>query len=84
MEPKVEEHPLDSVPEAGTSNILKTLWFPTSTTPPRNLARLSMDVPSCSVSSGISLWSHSKTDRIGWNSVSLSAEEESWKYDSHS
>ena len=33
MEPKVEEHPLDSVPEAGTSNILKTLWFPTSTTP---------------------------------------------------
>ncbi|KAI4534936.1 hypothetical protein MG293_015796 [Ovis ammon polii] len=25
--------PLDSVPEAGTSNILKSLWFPTSTTP---------------------------------------------------
>ncbi|XP_055409512.1 cationic amino acid transporter 3-like [Bubalus kerabau] len=33
MEPNAEEHPLNSVPEAGTSNILKTLWFPTSTTP---------------------------------------------------
>lgn len=33
METKVEEYPLNSVPEAGTSNILKTLWFPTSTTP---------------------------------------------------
>ncbi|KAM9756397.1 LOW QUALITY PROTEIN: uncharacterized protein ACBT57_009644 [Dama dama] len=33
MEPEVEEHPLDSAPEAETSNILKTLWFPTSTTP---------------------------------------------------
>ena len=33
MEPNAEEHPLNSVPEAGTSNILKTRWFPTSTTP---------------------------------------------------
>ncbi|XP_070244331.1 uncharacterized protein [Bos mutus] len=48
MVTKVEEYPLNSVPETGTSNILKTLWFPTSTTPPGNLARLSRDVPSCS------------------------------------
>ena len=33
MEPEVEEHPLDSVPEASTSRILKTLWFPASTIP---------------------------------------------------
>ena len=33
MEPEVEEHPLDFVPEAGTSRILKTLWFPASTIP---------------------------------------------------
>ncbi|XP_043756054.1 LOW QUALITY PROTEIN: cationic amino acid transporter 3-like [Cervus elaphus] len=33
MEPEAEGNPLDSVPEAGTSNILKSLWFPTSTTP---------------------------------------------------
>ena len=31
MEPKAEESPLDSVPEAGNSNVLKSLWFPTST-----------------------------------------------------
>lgn len=46
---------LETEPKAGTSNILKSLWFPPSTTPPRNLARLSMDVPPCLVSSGISL-----------------------------
>ncbi|CAI9161055.1 unnamed protein product [Rangifer tarandus platyrhynchus] len=33
MEPEVEEHPLDSVPEASTSRILKSLWFPASTIP---------------------------------------------------
>ncbi|XP_060992689.1 cationic amino acid transporter 3-like [Dama dama] len=33
MEPVLERSPLDSVPEAGTSNILKSLWFPTSTIP---------------------------------------------------
>ena len=33
MEPEAEGSPLDSVPEVGTSNILKSLWFPTSTTP---------------------------------------------------
>ncbi|XP_070307991.1 cationic amino acid transporter 3-like [Odocoileus virginianus] len=33
MEPKAEESPLDSVPEAGTSNVLKSLWFPISTIP---------------------------------------------------
>ncbi|KAM7232938.1 hypothetical protein CapIbe_015074 [Capra ibex] len=32
--------PLDSVPEAGTSNILKSLWFPTSTTPTRKSAQI--------------------------------------------
>ena len=32
--------PLDSVPEAGTSNILKSLWFPTSTTPTRKSAQM--------------------------------------------
>ncbi|OWK01016.1 hypothetical protein Celaphus_00018332 [Cervus elaphus hippelaphus] len=31
MEPKAEESLLASVPEAGTSNVLKSLWFPTST-----------------------------------------------------
>ncbi|CAM9958173.1 unnamed protein product [Rangifer tarandus platyrhynchus] len=33
MEPVLERSPLDSEPEAGTSNILKSLWFPTSTIP---------------------------------------------------
>ncbi|XP_040108009.1 cationic amino acid transporter 3-like [Oryx dammah] len=33
MESEAEGSPLDSVPEAGTSNILKSLWFPPSTTP---------------------------------------------------
>ncbi|KAB0381471.1 hypothetical protein FD755_003388 [Muntiacus reevesi] len=33
MEPEVEEHPLDSVPEASISRILKSLWFPASTIP---------------------------------------------------
>uniref|UniRef100_A0A452DL12 Cationic amino acid transporter C-terminal domain-containing protein n=1 Tax=Capra hircus TaxID=9925 RepID=A0A452DL12_CAPHI len=31
MEPTLEGNPLDSEPEAGTSNILKSLWFPPST-----------------------------------------------------
>ncbi|XP_060992513.1 cationic amino acid transporter 3-like [Dama dama] len=31
MEPEVEGGPLESEPEAGTSNILKSLWFPPST-----------------------------------------------------
>ncbi|KAB0381478.1 hypothetical protein FD755_003395 [Muntiacus reevesi] len=50
MEPKAEESPLDSVPEAGTSNVLKSLWFPTSTISTQKSGRLSMDVPSCLVS----------------------------------
>ena len=33
MEPEAEGSPLDSVPEAGTSNILRSLWFPPSTIP---------------------------------------------------
>nr|XP_014337801.1 PREDICTED: cationic amino acid transporter 3-like [Bos mutus] len=33
MEPTLEGNPLDSEPEAGTSNILKSLWFPPSTIP---------------------------------------------------
>ncbi|KAB0348233.1 hypothetical protein FD754_013090 [Muntiacus muntjak] len=33
MEPEAEGNPLDSVPEAGTSNILESLWFPPSTIP---------------------------------------------------
>ncbi|KAI4571108.1 hypothetical protein MJG53_013214 [Ovis ammon polii x Ovis aries] len=32
--------PLDSVAEAGTSNILKSLWFPTSTTPTRKSGQI--------------------------------------------
>ena len=32
MECVFEGSPLESEPEAGTSNILKSLWFPTSTT----------------------------------------------------
>ncbi|XP_017900499.1 PREDICTED: cationic amino acid transporter 3-like isoform X2 [Capra hircus] len=32
--------PLDSVPEAGTSNILKSLWLPTSTTPTRKSGQI--------------------------------------------
>ena len=33
MEPTLEGNPLDSEPEAGNSNILKSLWFPPSTIP---------------------------------------------------
>ncbi|OWK15698.1 hypothetical protein Celaphus_00004855, partial [Cervus elaphus hippelaphus] len=33
MKPEVEGGPLDSVPEAENSNILKSLWFSTSTNP---------------------------------------------------
>ncbi|XP_044787578.2 cationic amino acid transporter 3-like isoform X5 [Bubalus bubalis] len=33
VEPEVEGGPLESEPEAGTSNILKSLWFPPSTIP---------------------------------------------------
>ncbi|XP_065776848.1 cationic amino acid transporter 3-like [Muntiacus reevesi] len=33
IEAEVEEHPLDSVPEASISRILKSLWFPASTIP---------------------------------------------------
>ena len=33
MECVLEGSPLESEPEAGTSNILKSLWFPTSTIP---------------------------------------------------
>ena len=40
MEPVLEGSPLDSVPEAGTLNILKSLWFPTSTTPTQKSAQI--------------------------------------------
>ena len=59
--------------------------------PPGDLARLSMDVPPCLVSSGISLWSHSEIDRmvlsIQYNTIQYStiqlvlSVEESWRYD---
>ena len=35
MEPEVEGGPLESEPEAGTSNIQQILWFPPSTIPTR-------------------------------------------------
>ncbi|XDC82533.1 hypothetical protein R6Z07F_013706 [Ovis aries] len=40
MEPEAEGSPLDSVPEVGTSNILKSLWFPTSSTPTEKSGRI--------------------------------------------
>ena len=40
MEPILERIPLNSEPEAGTSNILKSLWFPTSTTPTRKSGQI--------------------------------------------
>ncbi|KAB0349787.1 hypothetical protein FD754_014644 [Muntiacus muntjak] len=40
MEPVLERSPLDSVPEAGTSNILKSLWFPTSPIPTRKSGQI--------------------------------------------
>ncbi|XP_060255132.1 cationic amino acid transporter 3-like isoform X2 [Ovis aries] len=40
MKPEVEGSPLDSVPEAGNSNILKSLWFSTSTTPTRKSGQI--------------------------------------------
>ena len=40
MEPEAKGSPLDSVPEAGTSNILKSLWFPTSTTPTQKYGQI--------------------------------------------
>ena len=33
MKPKLEEKPPEPVSEAGNSNILKSLWFPTGTIP---------------------------------------------------
>ena len=33
MKPKLEEKPPEPVSEAGNSNILKSLWFPTGTMP---------------------------------------------------
>ena len=40
MKPEVEGGPLDSVPEAGNSNILKSLWFSTSTNPTRKSGQI--------------------------------------------
>ena len=40
MEPEVEGGPLESEPEAGTSNILKSLWFPPSTIPTRKSGQI--------------------------------------------
>ncbi|XP_070307674.1 cationic amino acid transporter 3-like [Odocoileus virginianus] len=36
----LDEHPLDSEPEARNSNILKRLWFPSSTTPTRKSGQI--------------------------------------------
>ncbi|XP_043293044.1 cationic amino acid transporter 3-like [Cervus canadensis] len=36
----LDEHPLDSEPEARNSNILKRLWFPPSTTPTRKSGQI--------------------------------------------
>ena len=40
MEPILERIPLNSEPEAGTSNILKSLWFPVSITPTRKSGQI--------------------------------------------
>ena len=40
MEPEVEGGPSESEPEAGTSNILKSLWFPPSTNPTWKLGQI--------------------------------------------
>jgi hypothetical protein len=40
VEPEVEGGPLESEPEAGTSNILKSLWFPISTIPTRKSGQI--------------------------------------------
>ena len=40
MKPEVEGSPFDSVPEAGNSNILKSLWFSTSTNPTRKSGQI--------------------------------------------
>ena len=40
MKSEVEGSPLDSGPEAGTSNILKSLWFPPSTIPTRKSGQI--------------------------------------------
>ncbi|XP_043756619.1 cationic amino acid transporter 3-like [Cervus elaphus] len=40
MKSEVEGSPLDYGPEAGTSNILKSLWFPTSTIPTRKSGQI--------------------------------------------
>ena len=40
MEPVVEGSLLESEPEAGISNILKSLWFPPSTIPTRKSGQI--------------------------------------------
>ncbi|KAI4534941.1 hypothetical protein MG293_015801 [Ovis ammon polii] len=40
MKSEVEGSPLNSEPEAGTANILKTLWFPPSTIPTRKSGQI--------------------------------------------
>ncbi|XP_070626357.1 cationic amino acid transporter 3-like [Bos indicus] len=40
MKSEIEGSPLDSGPEAGTSNILKSLWFPPSTIPTRKSGQI--------------------------------------------
>ena len=40
MKSEVEGSPLNSEPEAGTANILKSLWFPTSTIPTRKSGQI--------------------------------------------
>ncbi|XP_024834632.2 cationic amino acid transporter 3-like [Bos taurus] len=38
--PDLDEHPLDSEPEARNSNVLKSLWFPISTIPTRKSGQI--------------------------------------------
>ncbi|XP_043290967.1 LOW QUALITY PROTEIN: cationic amino acid transporter 3-like [Cervus canadensis] len=40
MEPVLERSPSDSEPEVGTANVLKSLWFPTSTIPTRKSGQI--------------------------------------------
>ena len=80
MEPTLEGNPLDSEPEAGTSNILKSLWFPPSTIPTQKSGQI---VYGCAFLLGEQLdltlvvfWNWQ--DRLGAYILSV---EESWRYD---
>ena len=83
MEPTLEGNPLDSEPEAGTSNILKSLWFPPSTISTRKSGQI---VYGCAFLLGEQLdltlvvfWNWQ--DRLGTYILSV---EESWRHDGFS